>query len=186
LYGQRARASIQGQWTLIRVDNRLGRSSSVIIERIPRSSDLLAVPHRDLGEKLAPQAQQVFRGLDEEARGLARSSRLWISSSGPLAGRGASSRPDPLDRGLRDPGRLGHMGTHVSHMSYNSRSKLKKMFHDILFPRFGVTKVVISDGGPHFIDGNFRRCIDDSAWFLKVWMCCSRLFLVVIFSALSW
>jgi hypothetical protein len=33
----------------------------------------------------------------------------------------------------------------------------KKMFHDIIFPRFGVPKVVISDGGPHFIDGNFRR-----------------------------
>jgi hypothetical protein len=33
----------------------------------------------------------------------------------------------------------------------------KKMFHDIIFPRFGVSKVVISDRGPHFIDGNFRR-----------------------------
>jgi hypothetical protein len=32
-----------------------------------------------------------------------------------------------------------------------------KMFHDIIFPRFGVPRVVISDGGPHSIDGNFRR-----------------------------
>jgi hypothetical protein len=36
----------------------------MITERIPRSSDLVA-PHRDLGEKLAPQARQVFRSLDE-------------------------------------------------------------------------------------------------------------------------
>jgi hypothetical protein len=25
----------------------------------------------------------------------------------------------------------------------------KKMFHDIIFSRFGVPRVVISDGGPH-------------------------------------
>jgi hypothetical protein len=29
-------------------------------------------------------------------------------------------------------------------------------------------------------------CIDDSVWFLKALLCCSRLFLVVIFGALSW
>jgi hypothetical protein len=29
-------------------------------------------------------------------------------------------------------------------------------------------------------------CIDDSVWFLKAWMCCSRLFFLVIFGALSW
>jgi hypothetical protein len=29
-------------------------------------------------------------------------------------------------------------------------------------------------------------CIVDSAWFLKAWLRCSRLFLVVIFGALSW
>jgi hypothetical protein len=33
----------------------------------------------------------------------------------------------------------------------------KKMFHDIIFPRFGAPKVVISDEGSHFIDGIFRR-----------------------------
>jgi transposase InsO family protein len=33
----------------------------------------------------------------------------------------------------------------------------KKMFHDIIFPRFAVLKVVIIDGGSHFIDGNLRR-----------------------------
>jgi hypothetical protein len=31
------------------------------------------------------------------------------------------------------------------------------MFHDIIFPRFGVPKVVISDGGSHFTDGNLRK-----------------------------
>jgi hypothetical protein len=33
----------------------------------------------------------------------------------------------------------------------------KKMFHDIIFSRFGVSKVAISGGGSHFIDGNSRR-----------------------------
>jgi hypothetical protein len=42
------------------VGYKLGRLPSVITERIPRSSDLLAASHRNLGEKLAPQAWQVF------------------------------------------------------------------------------------------------------------------------------
>jgi hypothetical protein len=33
---------------------------------------------------------------------------------------------------------------------------------------------------------NLLVCIDHSAWFLKALLCCSRLFLVVIFGALSW
>jgi hypothetical protein len=60
-----ARASIQGRWTLIGVNYISARSSYEITGRIPRSSDLLAAPHRDLGEKLAPQAQWVFCDLDE-------------------------------------------------------------------------------------------------------------------------
>ena len=32
----------------------------------------------------------------------------------------------------------------------------KKMFHEIIFPRFGVPRMVISDGGSHFIDKTFR------------------------------
>jgi transposase InsO family protein len=31
------------------------------------------------------------------------------------------------------------------------------MFQETIFPRFGVPRMVISDGGPHFIDKNFRR-----------------------------
>jgi hypothetical protein len=59
----------------------------MITKRIPRSTDLLAAPRRNLGEKLAPQGRQVFRSLDEVARGLPRSSGLWIRSPSPLAGR---------------------------------------------------------------------------------------------------
>jgi hypothetical protein len=29
-------------------------------------------------------------------------------------------------------------------------------------------------------------CIDDSAWFLKAWMCCSRSFFLLIVGAFSW
>ena len=37
----------------------------------------------------------------------------------------------------------------------------KKMFQETIFPRFGVPRMVISDGGPHFIDKNFRRYLTD-------------------------
>jgi hypothetical protein len=33
----------------------------------------------------------------------------------------------------------------------------KKIFHEIIFPRFGVPRMVISDGGTHFIDSNFHH-----------------------------
>jgi hypothetical protein len=33
----------------------------------------------------------------------------------------------------------------------------KKMFHKIIFPRFGVPRMVISDGGTHFTDKNFHH-----------------------------
>jgi hypothetical protein len=39
----------------------------VIIGQIPRFADLLAALCRDLGEKLAPQARQVFWDLDKDA-----------------------------------------------------------------------------------------------------------------------
>jgi hypothetical protein len=32
-----------------------------------------------------------------------------------------------------------------------------KMFHEIIFPRFGVLRMVISDGGSHFIDRTLQR-----------------------------
>jgi hypothetical protein len=38
--------------------------------------DLLAALHRNLGEKLVPQARQIFRSLEEVARGVPRSSGL--------------------------------------------------------------------------------------------------------------
>jgi hypothetical protein len=32
----------------------------------------------------------------------------------------------------------------------------KKMFQEVIFPRFGMPRMVISDGGSHFIDKSFR------------------------------
>jgi len=31
----------------------------------------------------------------------------------------------------------------------------RKMFHEVIFPRFGTPRMVISDGGSHFIDKTF-------------------------------
>ena len=33
----------------------------------------------------------------------------------------------------------------------------KRMFEEIIFPRFGVLRIVISDGGTHFTDKNFHN-----------------------------
>ena len=33
----------------------------------------------------------------------------------------------------------------------------KRMFEEVIFPRFGVPRVVISDGGAHFIDKRFKQ-----------------------------
>jgi len=35
----------------------------------------------------------------------------------------------------------------------------KRMFHEIIFPCFGVPRVVISDGGSHFIDRTFHKAL---------------------------
>ena len=32
----------------------------------------------------------------------------------------------------------------------------RRMFHEVIFPRFGTPRMVVSDGGSHFIDRNFR------------------------------
>jgi transposase InsO family protein len=37
----------------------------------------------------------------------------------------------------------------------------KKMCQEIIFPRFGVPRVVISDAGSHFIDKTFRKCLSE-------------------------
>jgi hypothetical protein len=42
----------------------------------------------------------------------------------------------------------------------NSKNS-KKMFQEIIFPRFGVPRVMISNGGSHFIDKTFRKCISE-------------------------
>jgi hypothetical protein len=38
-------------------------------------------------------------------------------------------------------------------------SHLKKMFHKVTFLRFGVTLIVISDGGSHFIERSFWKAL---------------------------
>jgi hypothetical protein len=42
----------------------------------------------------------------------------------------------------------------------DSRSS-KRMFHETIFLRFGGPRVVISDGGSHFIDKTFRKCLSE-------------------------
>ena len=37
----------------------------------------------------------------------------------------------------------------------------RKMFHEIIFPRFGTRRMVISDRGSHFIDKTFRRFLKE-------------------------
>ena len=37
----------------------------------------------------------------------------------------------------------------------------RKMFHEIMFPRFGTPRMVISDGGSHFIDSAFRNFLNE-------------------------
>jgi len=37
----------------------------------------------------------------------------------------------------------------------------KRMFSEIIFPRFGVPRMVISNGGPHFIDRKFQRFLSN-------------------------
>ena len=36
----------------------------------------------------------------------------------------------------------------------------KKMFHEVIFPQFGTPRLVISDGGSHFIDKTFRQFLE--------------------------
>jgi transposase InsO family protein len=35
----------------------------------------------------------------------------------------------------------------------------KRMFHEVIFPSYGVPRIVISDGGSHFIDWTFRKAL---------------------------
>jgi hypothetical protein len=37
----------------------------------------------------------------------------------------------------------------------------RQMFHEIIFPRFGTPRMVISDGGSHFIDKTFRNFLQE-------------------------
>jgi transposase InsO family protein len=35
----------------------------------------------------------------------------------------------------------------------------KRMFHEVIFSRYGVPRIVISDGGSHFIDRTFQKAL---------------------------
>jgi hypothetical protein len=37
----------------------------------------------------------------------------------------------------------------------------KKMFHEVIFPRYGVPRIVTSDGGSHFIDQTFQKALSE-------------------------
>ena len=37
----------------------------------------------------------------------------------------------------------------------------KRLFHEVIFPRFGTPRIVISDGGTHFIDHTFRKYLSN-------------------------
>jgi hypothetical protein len=37
----------------------------------------------------------------------------------------------------------------------------RKMFHEVIFPRYKVPRIVISDGGSHFIDQTFRKALSE-------------------------
>ena len=41
----------------------------------------------------------------------------------------------------------------------NNAKVVIKLFHSIIFPRFGVPKAVISDGGSHFINNRFETLL---------------------------
>jgi transposase InsO family protein len=35
------------------------------------------------------------------------------------------------------------------------------MFHEVIFPRYKVPRIVISDGGSHFIDQTFQKALSE-------------------------
>jgi transposase InsO family protein len=37
----------------------------------------------------------------------------------------------------------------------------KRMFHEVIFPRYGVPRIVISDGGSRFIDQTFQKALTE-------------------------
>jgi hypothetical protein len=39
---------------------------------------------------------------------------------------------------------------------------LKRMFHEVIFPRYKVLRIVIIDGGSHFIDQTFQKALTEA------------------------
>jgi transposase InsO family protein len=45
---------------------------------------------------------------------------------------------------------------------WGCRCYAKKMFHEVIFPRYRVPRIVISDGGSHFIDRTFWKALSEA------------------------
>jgi hypothetical protein len=52
----------------------------------------------------------------------------------------------------------------------DSRSS-KKMFEEIIFSRFGIPRMVISDGGSHFIDKAFNSICQNMESIIMLLLC---------------
>jgi hypothetical protein len=44
----------------------------------------------------------------------------------------------------------------------------KRMFHEIIFPRYGVPRIIIGDGGSHFIDRTFWKALTKVGVYLQI------------------
>ena len=53
---------------------------------------------------------------------------------------------------------IGYVSKWVEALPYRAANArhARKMFHEVIFPRFGTPRMVISDGGSHFIDKTFK------------------------------
>jgi transposase InsO family protein len=54
---------------------------------------------------------------------------------------------------------VDYMSKWVEALPYRAADSkhVKKMFHEVIFPRFGTPRLVISDGGSHFINKTFQK-----------------------------
>jgi transposase InsO family protein len=51
----------------------------------------------------------------------------------------------------------------VEALTYRATNAMhsKKVFHEVIFPRYEVPRIVISDGGSHFIERTFRKALSE-------------------------
>jgi transposase InsO family protein len=58
---------------------------------------------------------------------------------------------------------IDYMSKWVDALPYGTANAkhARKMFHEVIFPRFGTPRMVISDEGSHFIDKTFRAFLKE-------------------------